>query len=138
MIDWEVIKEEYLNTQIGQKALAKKYGISHNAIEKRALSEGWWNEKKQLISPSAAIPLSVKLERLTEQLTDKVGEAIEQLELDWIKGESFETGLVDTQKMRHIIQSIKDLKELVNDDGKLDAKQSQSELIEVIEKAVKG
>ena len=40
--------------------------------------------------------------------------------------------------MRHIIQSIKDLKELVNDDGNSDAKQSQSELIEVIEKAVRG
>lgn len=138
MIDWEVIKEEYLNTQMGQKAIAKKYGISHNAIEKRALSEGWWDEKKQRQSHVSAVPLSVKLERLTEQLTDKVGEAIDQLELDWIKGESFETGLVDTQKMRHIIQSIKDLKELVNDDGNSDAKQSQSELIEVIKKAVRG
>lgn len=45
--DWVKIKTEYITGNIGQKALAKKYGVSANILQKRARTEKWVEEKKK-------------------------------------------------------------------------------------------
>ena len=40
-IDWETIKSEYVTTNISQKTLAEKYGISKNAVQYRCAVERW-------------------------------------------------------------------------------------------------
>ena len=40
-IDWAALRAEYVAGGIGQKALAKKHGVSSGAVQKRAREEGW-------------------------------------------------------------------------------------------------
>ena len=45
--DWAKIKTEYITGNIGQKALAKKHGVSANTLQKRAREENWLEEKRK-------------------------------------------------------------------------------------------
>ncbi len=144
-MNYEQFKTEYLTTDVSLTSLAESHGISPSGLKAYAAKNGWWSEKKALQSgaqkpkkQSEKSALREKIDRLTEQITEKVSEAISQLEIECVKGETFATGLVDTQKMRHIIQSVKDLKDILgDDDGDENLRESQEELIKVIEKAVK-
>lgn len=46
MADWARIKSEYITSEISQRALAKKYGVSNGAVSKHAKAEGWDAEKE--------------------------------------------------------------------------------------------
>lgn len=45
--NWLKIKNEYLSTNISQRELAKKYGISFNSLKDRANKEKWYVLKKK-------------------------------------------------------------------------------------------
>ena len=45
--DWNKIKTEYITGNIGQNALAEKYGVSVCTLKKRAVREGWVEEKRK-------------------------------------------------------------------------------------------
>lgn len=45
--DWAQIKMEYITGNIGQKALAKKHGVSLNVLQKYATKEKWVEEKRK-------------------------------------------------------------------------------------------
>lgn len=46
-VDWLKIKTEYINGDISQRALAKKYGVTLRQISNHATSEGWVTEREQ-------------------------------------------------------------------------------------------
>ena len=46
--DWNAIKKEYLTTSVSQRALAKKYKVSLNAIKRRSTGEGWVAARAQI------------------------------------------------------------------------------------------
>lgn len=46
-MDWDKLKEEYINTKTTYKKLAEKYGISVYSLRMRAASDKWFEEKKK-------------------------------------------------------------------------------------------
>ena len=46
-MDWDAIKQEYISTNISQRELAEKYGVSVSSLGKRCASEGWSQNKEQ-------------------------------------------------------------------------------------------
>ncbi|MBQ5670748.1 MAG: hypothetical protein IIV43_00140, partial [Oscillospiraceae bacterium] len=46
-IDWESIKSEYVTTNISQKKLAEKYGVSKNAVQYRCAVDRWGDQRRQ-------------------------------------------------------------------------------------------
>lgn len=40
-MDWDAIKQEYISTNISQRELAEKYGVSVSSLGKKCASEGW-------------------------------------------------------------------------------------------------
>ena len=44
-IDWDKIKDEYINTSISYKKLAEKYGISFWEVSKKGKKEKWFDQK---------------------------------------------------------------------------------------------
>lgn len=46
-MDWEAIKQEYISTNISQKALSEKYGVSPSTIGKKCSAEGWSKLRKK-------------------------------------------------------------------------------------------
>ena len=44
-MDWEKLKDEYINTSISYQKLAEKYGVSFWALSKRGKEENWFDQK---------------------------------------------------------------------------------------------
>lgn len=146
-IDWIKIKNEYINTNISQRNLAKKYAVSVNTLTKRANREKWHSFRREarrrietkVQQETEEKIISAKVDRLTEVLSlsddivPKIKKAINQLETDAESG-----AMIDTYKLRQLVQSIKDLKEIVKNDTKEDEsacrhqQEAHRELIEAI------
>ncbi|HIU48289.1 MAG TPA: hypothetical protein IAB04_02910 [Candidatus Avimonoglobus intestinipullorum] len=109
MIDWAAIKTEYINTGVCYRELAEKNGISRAAVAKHAAAEKWRELR------SAPQEKTQSLAQLAEKLIETTGRAIDQLE-----------GNVDTQKLKQLVSSVKELKEIMkalpdsNDNGQAD------------------
>lgn len=46
-MDWDAIKQEYISTNISQRELAEKYGVSVSSLGKKCASEGWSSLRKK-------------------------------------------------------------------------------------------
>ena len=44
--DWNFIKSEYIESDIAQRPLAKKYGVVYKTLQQRASREKWFNQRK--------------------------------------------------------------------------------------------
>lgn len=47
-VDWNAIRAEYIGGGIGQRKLAKKYGVSVNTLIKKANVEGWAKQRDEV------------------------------------------------------------------------------------------
>lgn len=130
MINWEQIKDAYIRSNVSLRALAKQFGVMQNQIYYRAMRDGWQAEKKAFLQAQeqeVSLAESAQSEKcgidaedigvLTDKLYKKANLAIDALS---------DEGL-DTQRLRHLVQSVKDLKDLAKqeeggkDQGKLEA-----------------
>ncbi|WP_337399472.1 hypothetical protein [Congzhengia sp.] len=115
-IDWVKIKNEYVTTNIGQRELAKKNGVSPRQVAYRSKREGWFALKQQSLLNNCRQAAhqqvqedgrTVEIRLLADKLCEKTNLAIDNLK----------DGEIDTQRLRQLVQSVKDLKELVKTDG---------------------
>ena len=128
--DWIKIKNEYINTSISQRKLAEKYGISVSTLTKRANKEKWQQTKETqckkietaLQQKTADKIVKSEVDRIAnilalgDKLSAKIDKAIGQLETVLVGGEEVETGIVDVRGLRSLVQSVKDLKDIVRTD----------------------
>lgn len=110
-VDWNKIKTEYItDDSTSYRKLAKKYGINYVTIGDRARKEGWAKEREQFRTKSLTKTLNKIADRqsdraarfftLTDTLYDKLKEALSLVDP------------TDTQGIRQITASLKDLKEM--------------------------
>lgn len=146
---WDQIRRDYIRTELSQRALAQKYGVSVRQISRMSKKEGWlslkqryfqekgnsentfsekWRAREDVSGCSVSSSKNgagivektddcggdygessgspsekcVEISTLTEKLCQKANIAIDRLE-----GEA-----LDAQKLRQLVQSVKDLKEL--------------------------
>ena len=128
--DWIKIKNEYINTSISQRKLAEKYGISVSTLTKRANKEKWQQEKEtqcnkietKVQQKTADKIVKSEVDRIAnilalgDKLSAKIDKAIGQLETAIVDGEEVDTGIVDVRGLRSLVQSVKDLKDIVRTD----------------------
>lgn len=146
-IDWIKIKNEYINTKISQRKLAEKYDVSINTLTKRAIREKWKNERDKQYSKVTAKVQQKTVEKiaskevdrlsnvllLSDKLIPKILKAIEQIESYLVGGEVSDIGMVDVDRLRKIVASVKDLKEIVkeNDNENNSENQIADKLIKI-------
>lgn len=150
-IDWLKIRNEYITTEISQRDISKKYNISWNTLSKRANREEWAKKRKEYYNNSAnrsqqilteknaekAVNRIESILKIADTISPKIEKAVSQLELMLISGEAIDTGVVDTYKLRQVVQSLKDLKEIVSGDtADVGSEDNQRDLISVIKQAV--
>ena len=136
MTDWKKLRNEYINGNISYREMAEKYDVSYSAVKYHAHQEHW-GEKKRKQAPKLEKMLAEKTaEKITEQtandyvnrrdrifklsdkLTEKIELAISQLDVFLTEdGQMHQTGYVDTQKLRQIVSSLKDIKELTTEEN---------------------
>lgn len=95
-IDWLTIKTEYINTDISQRKLADKHGISFNTLKKKANKEHWAEAReKQRASVTTRVQQKIetqtvnqtvnnikRLSDLTSKLLDQIERATAELDSD--------------------------------------------------------
>lgn len=108
---WDAMKTEYISSDSSSyRQLEKKYGVSYNKIQKRALSENWLaerdgfksarlNKSLDLVAEHQASEIS-KAFTIANKLLDKVEKAVDAIED------------ADTQSIKQLTGAIKDLKEI--------------------------
>ena len=67
-IDWPALKVEYVNSAMGYRELAEKYGIKEATVRKRVSREGW-NEARHTASQFVTTLAS---EQITENRVDEL------------------------------------------------------------------
>lgn len=111
-MDWQRIKTEYITTDTSYRKLAKKYGVSYTSIGDKSRKEGWQEEREQFRSKSLSKTLSkiaegqakraVRLQDVTDKLLSKIEKAVDLIDMD----------VFDTQAIRQITASLKDIKDI--------------------------
>ena len=111
-MDWQTIKTEYITEETSYRKLAKKYGVSYTAIGEKARKEGWIEEREQFKTKSLSKTLNKiaegqakrasRLQSVTDKLLDKIEKAVDLIDMD----------VFDTQAIRQITASLKDIKDI--------------------------
>ena len=78
-MDWTKIKQDYVNSEISLRALAKKHGVSYSTLQSRAAREDW--NLLRLGGESVPTDIRAALEGLSLRLLEKVGKAVDELDL---------------------------------------------------------
>ena len=85
--DWKKIKTEYITTDISQRKLAAKYGVSHVAVSDRSKKEEWVKAREQYKAKTLAKTLEKssdieanRLARLMDTTTKAIDVAVKAFE----------------------------------------------------------
>lgn len=111
MIDFQKIKREYISTNLTYRELAQKYGISHSFLQKVGAREKWGEARKKANDR--------KIEKVVEMSAEKEARRVDGIQnvadalLEKIK-QGVEEGIFtsDTQSIRQVVSSLKDLMEI--------------------------
>ncbi len=114
MIDWSTIKSEYISSNISQRSIAEKYGVSYNTLKSRAGRESWAKEKEKVYRKITA-KTSKKIQKAEFDRIDAIFEMWDKLlkKIESAIGQMEQNGMVDVTKMRQIVQCLRDLKEIL-------------------------
>jgi len=126
MTDWTKIKEDYLVSGIGFRALARKYGISYSTIQYRANREGWALQREGIAEgnpeirdaiENAAMKLLGVLMRAVEELDSRViitktKEKTEDGECTTERRYFEPGGNVDCKDLKVLTGALKDLRDI--------------------------
>ena len=124
-MDWNKLKAEYIAGGTSYRKLAEKYGIDRNAVQRVAKREKWCELKSQAKAKSETKMVdtiandiskkSVKIDDVADKLLDKISDLLENFELD-------------TQSIKHLTSSLKDIKDIKGIKSKLDIKEQEARI----------
>lgn len=127
MADWRKIKAEYIRGGISYRKLADKYGVSLSSITRRSAKDNWADLRKQTEKKT-----STKIvESVASQEAKRVDgiQTLADLLLEKIKdGVNDGTLIVDSQSIRQITASIKDLRDIKGMKSELDMQEQMARI----------
>ena len=117
MIDWNAIKTEYIITDLSYRTLSHKYKVSFSRLSQVAASEKWREERKKyrenvvkrVVQKTAEKTSDEEVNRIQRvmKISDELVQAVERSMNELMQEEQ-----IDTYKLRQIIQSLKDIKDI--------------------------
>lgn len=112
MADWQKIKTEYITTGTSYRKLAEKYGLNQATIARKAKKEKWVSERQRHADKTQAkileadseqkVSRAARLQNVADKLLGKVEALVENCDPEDM----------DTQALRHISATLKDIKEI--------------------------
>ena len=126
-MDWNKIREEYITDETSSyRSLAKKYGVSLDAVYKHAKAEGWIAMRQQLKDKT--------ITKSIEKISDKqASRAADFMAMTDTLAEKLTAALAsidpkDTQGLRRIAASLRDLAEMQGLQSDLDRQEQQARI----------
>lgn len=111
--DWNKIKTEYITTDTSYRKLAQKYGVAESTIYARGGKERWVEQKEQHQSKTVAKILKADTKRKANRAENLQTAADLLLKKVISCVEAIDPEYMDTQALRHISATLKDLKEVM-------------------------
>ena len=136
MPDWKKIKAEYIRGRTSYRKLAEKYGVSPSTLSKKAMIEKWADLRKET-SKKADSKLADSVASQEAKRVDGIQTVADMLLQKITEGVENGTLIVDTQSIRHITSSLKDLRDIKGYKSELDM-QEQMARIEKLRKDAEG
>ena len=134
-VDWNKLKAEYIAGGTSYRKLAKKYDIEYHSLQRIATKEGWAKLKSQAKAKSESKMVetiakdiskkSVKINEVADKLLDKI-----VLLLDESDG-------IDSQVIKQLTSSLKDIKDIKGVKSDIDLKE-QNARIDKLRKDIEG
>lgn len=125
-MDWNKLKAEYIAGGTSYRKLAEKYGVSFNTLSGVAIREEWAKLKKQAQNKSTTKMVnaisndiakkSTKINDVADKLLDKISEMLDEFE-----------GL-DTQSIKHLTSSLKDIKDIKGIKSEIDLREQEARI----------
>lgn len=125
-MDWNKLKAEYIAGGTSYRKLAKKYDIEFHSLQRIATKEGWAKLKSQAKAKSETKMVetiakdiakkSTKINDVADKLLDKI-----ILLLDEAEG-------LDTQSIKHLTSSLKDLKDVKGIKSDIDLREQEARI----------
>jgi hypothetical protein len=135
MPDFKKIKAEYIRG-VSYRRLADKYGVSFSTIQKVGAREKWTDLRK-LSSRKADEKIALSVASQEAERVSGIETVADMLLQKICEGVKDGTLIVDTQSIRHITSSLKDLRDIKGYKTELDL-QEQMARIEKLRKDVEG
>ena len=135
-MDWNAIREEYITDESSSyRKLAQKYGVGLNKLSKRAKDEDWIGQREQLRDKTMTKTLEKISERqakraagfiaMTDTLAEKLSAALASVDPK------------DTQALRRIAASLRDLAEMQGLKSDLDKQEQEARIANLRKQADK-
>lgn len=125
-VDWNKLKAEYVAGGTSYRKLAKKYNVSFTTLQGVAKREKWCELRRQAqdktdtkIVNTVANDIakkSLKINDVADKLLDKISLLLEEVE-----------GL-DTQSIKHLTSSLKDLKDIKGIKSDIDLREQEARI----------
>lgn len=125
-MDWDIIKAEYIAGGTSYRKLADKYGVSFNTLSGVAIREEWANLKKQAQNKSTTKMVNaiandmaknaVKINDVADKLLDKIVMLLEECEG------------IDSQSIKQLTSSLKDIKDIKGVKSDIDLKEQEARI----------
>ena len=124
-VDWNKIKAEYISGGTSYRKLCQKYDVSLNTLQQVAKREKWCELKKQAqdktntkiidsISNDIA-KKSTKINDVADKLLDKISHMLDTFEFD-------------TQAIKHLTSSLKDIKDIKGLKSDIDLREQEARI----------
>lgn len=125
-MDWEKLKIEYITTKTSYRKLAEKYNVSFAVLRRVAEKEKWTKLKTQtkqkadtkLVNSVAKdmVKHSIKINDVADKLLDKI-----VMILDEFEG-------IDSQAIKQLTSSLKDIKDIKGIKSEIDLKEQEARI----------
>ena len=124
-MDWNKIKAEYIAGGTSYRKLCQKYDVSLNTLQQVAKREKWCELKKQAQDKSNAKMVnaisndiakkSTKINDVADKLLDKISDMLDTFEFD-------------TQAIKHLTSSLKDIKDIKGLKSDIDLREQEARI----------
>ena len=122
-VDWLAIKTEYINGGISYRKLAEKYGVNKDSIAARAKAENWKGLRDNQTDKTHTKTIQKTVEKISDALSDAAANEVSiksriRLKIYREIENRLNAEEVDASDFRKLVQSYKDMCEIVVEDGK--------------------
>lgn len=100
-VDWIKIKTEYETTNISQRKIADKYGVSYNTLKDKSKRESWVKSKKDIHLKIIAKTQQKTVEKISKKNSDRNAKI---LELSDLATNAIEEYLTNKHYKQHIVK----------------------------------
>lgn len=131
-VDWLALKTEYITTDTSYRKLAKKYGVTAQAIYYKGKAEEWVKQREQYLDgayaksiakeETKAVDRYTKLTNVADKLLEKIESAVDALDDENLMK------LLSPTVLRGISGALKDIKDIQSLKGDRDLREQDARI----------